>query len=149
MAAANAKIATLEKMIEEMNTRFATLEATVEILKNTSAKAEKSEKKKEKKERKPRGATGWSLFANKVRGDMKAANPDKKFTAADSAKEASRLKNEGKYDELHWKTLAEKMKASASASASASEVELTATEPESDTSAAKAKKAVKKVAKKD
>lgn len=145
MASASAKIATLEKTIEEMNSRFAALEATVEKLKNTNAKAEK----KEKKERKPRGPSGWSLFANKVRSEMKAANPDKKFTAADSAKEASRLKGEGKYDEAHWKALAEKMKTSGSVP-SASDVEVAATEPESDTSAAKAtKKVAKKIAKKD
>lgn len=146
MAAVNAKITTLEKTMEEMKDELA-------LLRNRLAKMEaipaaKTEKK-EKKERKPRGATGWSLFANKVRGDMKAANPDKKFTAADSAKEASRLKSEGKYDEAHWKALAEKMKASGTAP-SASEVEVSATEPESDTSAAKAtKKVAKKVAKKD
>jgi len=143
MAAVNAKITTLEKAMEEMKNEMTLLRNRLAKMEANPPKAEK----KEKKQRKPRGATGWSLFANKVRGDMKAANPDKKFTAADSAKEASRLKNEGKYDELHWKALAEKMKASASASAS--EVEVTATEPESDTSATKAKKVTKKVAKKD
>jgi len=145
MAAVNAKITNLEKVMEEMKDELAVLRNRLAKMEaNPVAKAEK----KQKKERKPRGATGWSLFANKVRADMKAANPDKKFTAADSAKEASRLKGEGKYDEAHWKALAEKMKASGSLP-SASEVEVTATEPESDTSAAKAKKVTKKVAKKD
>jgi hypothetical protein len=117
---AAAKITAIEKVLEELKDRIATLEVSLKKVSTSEAKP--------KREHKPRGPSAWNLFTKHVHAEMTAEKPDTKFKAPEIAQEAKRRKEAGQYDEAHWKAVLERSKASASASAS--EVENSCTEAE-------------------
>jgi hypothetical protein len=131
---AAAKITAIEKVLEELKDRIATLEVSLK-------KASTSEPKP-KRQHKPRGPSAWNLFTKHVHAEMTAENPGTKFKAPEIEQEAKRRKEAGDYDEAHWKAVLERSKASVTAS----EVEHSATEAEESAAETVATKKSTKVA---
>jgi leucyl aminopeptidase (aminopeptidase T) len=109
-----AKITALEALVTALTARVDALEKTLAASASVAATNETTTTKtKEVKEKTPRGKTGWSLFFKHVSEEMKKANPDTKYKLGDFVAEAKKRKENGDYDEAHWKAEAAKINTAA------------------------------------
>lgn len=107
-----AKITALEALVTALTARVDALEKTL-AASAPATNETKTSKTKEVKEKTPRGTTGWSLFFKHVSAEMKKANPDTKYKLGDFVAEAKKRKENGDYDEAHWKSEAAKINTAA------------------------------------
>jgi hypothetical protein len=113
------KISSLETIVAALTATVATLTARVDALEKSSVATPSitvtpsKRKGAAPREKTPRGPSGWSLFFKHVTAEMKNANPETKFKLTDFVTEAKKRKENGGYDEAHWKEQASKMAVSA------------------------------------
>lgn len=113
------KISSLESLVAALTATVATLTARVDTLEKSSVATPSSTVSPSKRkggaprEKTPRGPSGWSLFFKHVTTEMKNANPETKFKLTDFVAEAKKRKENGAYDEAHWKEQSSKMASSA------------------------------------